>query len=103
MGAHSFSTNVLARERNLFYQPLDGSKPTQLTHFNSEPLWVAAYAVSPDGKQIAITRAKVNDSDLIMFINFQWVFGCELLAGLLRVNLFRSLQRVRLFGQLIRP
>jgi hypothetical protein len=56
---------------NLFYQPLDGSKPTQLTHFDSEPLWISAYSISPDGKQIAITRAHVNDSDLVMFSNFR--------------------------------
>ena len=56
---------------NLFYQPLDGSKPTQLTHFTTEPLSVSAYAISFDGKQIAITRAKVNDSDLVMFSNFR--------------------------------
>jgi serine/threonine protein kinase len=56
---------------NLFYQPLDGSAPTQLTHFDTEPLWVNAYAFSPDGKQIAVTRAKVNDSDLVMFKNFR--------------------------------
>ena len=56
---------------NLFYQPLDGSKPTQLTHFNTEPLWISAYALSPDRKQCAITRARVNDSDLVMFSNFR--------------------------------
>jgi len=56
---------------NLFYQPLDGSAPTQLTHFDTEPLWVAAYAFSPDGKQIAVTRARVNDADLVMFKNFR--------------------------------
>jgi len=56
---------------NLFYQPLDGSKPTQLTHFDTEPLWISAYALSPDGKQIAITRARVNNSDVVMFSNFR--------------------------------
>jgi serine/threonine protein kinase/Tol biopolymer transport system component len=56
---------------NLFYQPLDGSTPTQLTHFDTEPLWAAAYAFSPDGKQIAVTRARVNDADLVMFKNFR--------------------------------
>ena len=56
---------------SLFYQPLDGSAPTQLTHFESEPLAVIAYSFSPDGKQIAITRARVNDSDLVMFSNFR--------------------------------
>ncbi len=56
---------------NLFYQPLDGSKPTQLTHFDTEPLQIVAYSFSPDGKQIAVTRARVNDSDLVMFSNFR--------------------------------
>jgi Tol biopolymer transport system component len=56
---------------NLFYQPLDGSTPTQLTHFDAEPLWAAAYAFSPDGKQIAVTRSRVNDADLVMFKNFR--------------------------------
>src|SRR5262249_46680319 len=56
---------------NLFYQPLDGSQPTEITHFESEPLYVAAYSFSPDGKQIAIGRARVNDSDLVMFSNFR--------------------------------
>jgi serine/threonine protein kinase len=56
---------------NLFYQPLDGSSPTQLTHFDSEPLSIVSYSFSPDGKQIAIGRARVNDSDLVMFSNFR--------------------------------
>ena len=56
---------------NLFYQPLDGSRPTQITHFDSEPLAIEEYSFSPDGKQIAITRSRVNDSDLVMFSNFR--------------------------------
>lgn len=56
---------------NLFYQPLDGSTPTQLTHFAAEPLWVPAYAFSPDGKQIAVTRARANNSDVVIFSNFR--------------------------------
>jgi Tol biopolymer transport system component len=56
---------------NLFYQPLDGSSATQLTHFDSEPLFIPAFAFSPDGKQIAITRAKMFDSDVVMFKNFR--------------------------------
>jgi Tol biopolymer transport system component len=56
---------------NLFYQPLDGSAPTQITHFDSEPLRVASFSFSPDGKQIAITRSRVNDSDLVMYSNFR--------------------------------
>ena len=56
---------------NLFYQPLDGSASTQITHFNSEPRFIPAYDVSPDGKQIAITRARVNDADLVIFQKFR--------------------------------
>ena len=56
---------------NLFYQPLDGSNATQITHFNTEPLLIPAFAFSPDGKQIAITRANAHDSDLVMFKNFR--------------------------------
>lgn len=56
---------------NLFYQPLDGSPATQITHFNTEPMSVSSYSFSPDGKQIAIGRARVNDSDLVMFKNFR--------------------------------
>jgi eukaryotic-like serine/threonine-protein kinase len=56
---------------NLFYQPLDGGKATQVTHFDAEPLWAAQFSFSPDGKQIAIGRARVNDSDLVMFSNFR--------------------------------
>ncbi|HXF14924.1 MAG TPA: protein kinase [Terriglobales bacterium] len=56
---------------NLFYQPLNGTKPTQITHFDVEPLWISSYSVSPDGKQIAIGRAHVNDSDLVMFSNYR--------------------------------
>ena len=56
---------------NLFYQPLDGSSPTQLTHFNTEPLGIDSYYFAPDGKQIAVTRTRVNDSDLVMFSSFR--------------------------------
>ena len=56
---------------NLFYQPLDGGKTTQITHFDSEPLRTSTFSFSPDGKQIVIGRARVNDSDLVMFSNFR--------------------------------
>ena len=55
----------------LFYQPLDGGPPTRLTHFDSEPLAIASFCFSPDGKKIAVSRARDNDSDLIMFSNFR--------------------------------
>ena len=53
--------------RNLFMQSLRGGPPVQLTHFDSEPLDVAGYAWSNDGKKIAITRSRHNDSDVVMF------------------------------------
>jgi Tol biopolymer transport system component len=56
---------------NLFYQPLDGSNPTQITHFDMEPLFIQAYSFSSDGKQIAIGRARLNDSNIVMFSNFR--------------------------------
>jgi hypothetical protein len=48
-----------------------GWRVTQITHFDSERLWVASYSVSPGGKQIAIGRAHVNDPDLVVFSNFR--------------------------------
>jgi serine/threonine protein kinase len=56
---------------SLFYQPLDGGNPTQITHFDTEPLVVESFAFSPDGKQIPLTRARANNSDLVMFSNFR--------------------------------
>jgi serine/threonine protein kinase/Tol biopolymer transport system component len=56
---------------NLFYQPLDQTPAAQITHFSSEPLSIPAFAFSPDGKKLAITRSKANDSDVIMFQSFR--------------------------------
>jgi serine/threonine protein kinase/Tol biopolymer transport system component len=56
---------------SLFYLPLDGSAKTLIAHFDSEPLAIVACAFSPDGKRIAITRARANNSDLVMFSNFR--------------------------------
>src|SRR5215469_6234321 len=66
---------------NLFYQPLDGSQPIEITHFESEPLYVVSYSFSPDGKQIAIGRARVNDSNLVMFSNFRCLPRSSLRLG----------------------
>jgi hypothetical protein len=52
-------------------QPLGGGKPTQITHFDTEALVVESFAFPPDGKQIALTRARANNSDLVMFSNFR--------------------------------
>jgi Tol biopolymer transport system component len=55
----------------LFMQPLSGAKPVQLTHFDSEPLKIADYAWSRDGKKFAITRQRARDTDVVMFSNFR--------------------------------
>jgi len=43
----------------------------QLTHFDSEPGVVMTYAWSPDGKRFAVTRARYNDADVVMFSGFR--------------------------------
>ena len=52
---------------NLYMQPLTGGPPVQLTYFDSEPASVTAHAWSRDGKKLAITRSKLNDTDVVMF------------------------------------
>jgi Tol biopolymer transport system component len=56
---------------HLFMQPLAGGAPVQLTHFDTEPSNIVAYAWSRDGKKIAITRARFNDADVVMFSGFK--------------------------------
>jgi eukaryotic-like serine/threonine-protein kinase len=55
---------------NIYAQPLAGGTPVQLTHFDSEPGLVYAYAWSRDGKKFAVTRARYNDTDVVMFSGF---------------------------------
>jgi Tol biopolymer transport system component len=57
--------------QNVYLQPLDGAPPVQLTHFDSEPAAVSAYAWSPDGKKFAITRARYNNTDAVLFSGFK--------------------------------
>jgi Tol biopolymer transport system component len=57
--------------QNVYMQPLAGGAPVQLTHFNSEPGMVLAYAWSRDGKKIAISRGRYNDTDVVMFSGFR--------------------------------
>ena len=65
--ALTYVHNTTAATENVYMQPLAGGPPVQLTHFNSEPAIVPAYAWSPDGKKFAVTRARSNDSDVVMF------------------------------------
>src|SRR5450432_1547524 len=69
--ALTYVRNTTGSTQNLYMQPLDGSPEVQLTHFDSEPAAVAAYAWSRDGKRLAITRARYNDTDVVMFSGFR--------------------------------
>jgi hypothetical protein len=52
-------------------QPPAGGDPAQLTHFDSEPGLISAYAWSRDFKKLAVTRARYNDTDVVMFGGFR--------------------------------
>ncbi|MFZ0803929.1 MAG: protein kinase [Terriglobales bacterium] len=69
--ALTYVRNTTGNTQNVYMQPLSGGAPVQLTHFDSEPALVAAYAWSHDGKKIAITRARYNDTDVVMFSGFR--------------------------------
>jgi len=69
--ALTYVHNTTGNTQNLYMQPLAGGGPVQLTHFDSEPALVPAYAWERDGKKIAITRARYNDTDVVMFSGFR--------------------------------
>jgi Tol biopolymer transport system component len=69
--ALTYVQNTTGSTQNLYMQPLPGGALVQLTHFDSEPGVVAAYAWSRDGKKLAITRARYNDTDVVMFSGFK--------------------------------
>jgi len=69
--ALTYVHNTTGNTTNLYMQPLAGSAAVQLTHFDTEPAVVAAYAWSRDGKKIAITRARYNDTDVVLFSGFR--------------------------------
>jgi eukaryotic-like serine/threonine-protein kinase len=69
--ALTYVHNTTGNTQNLYMQPLAGGAPVQLTHFDSEPAVVAAYAWTRDGKKIAITRSRYNDTDVVMFSGFR--------------------------------
>ena len=58
---------LLGNASNLYMQLLTGGPPVQLTYFDSEPSSVTAHAWSRDGKKLAITRSRLNDTDVVMF------------------------------------
>jgi hypothetical protein len=63
--------HTVGSTRNLYMQPLTAGRPIQLTHFDTEPSSVQAYAWSRDGKKFALTRARYNDTDVVMFSGFR--------------------------------
>jgi len=63
--------HTVGSARHLYMQPLTGGAPIQLTHFDTEPSLIAAYAWSRDGKKFAITRGRYNDTDVVMFSGFR--------------------------------
>jgi Tol biopolymer transport system component len=69
--ALTYVHNTTGNTQNVYMQPLSGGAPVQLTHFDSEPALIRAYAWSRDGKKFAITRARYNDSDVVMFSGFR--------------------------------
>jgi Tol biopolymer transport system component len=69
--ALTFVHNTTGSVQNVYLQLLSGGAPVQLTHFNSEPAVVAAYAWSRDGKKFAIARARYNDTDVVLFTGFR--------------------------------
>jgi eukaryotic-like serine/threonine-protein kinase len=69
--ALTFVHNTTGTVQNVYMLPLSGGLPVQLTHFDSEPAVVAAYAWSQDGKKFAITRARYNDTDVVLFSGFR--------------------------------
>jgi Tol biopolymer transport system component len=69
--ALTYMRNTTGNTQNLYMQPLAGGEPVQLTHFDSEPASIAAYAWSRDGKKLAVTRARYNDTDVVMFSGFR--------------------------------
>lgn len=69
--ALTYAHNTTGNTQNIYMQPLAGGPPVQLTHFNSEPASVAAYAWSRDGKKLAVTRARYNDTDVVLFSGFR--------------------------------
>ncbi|MGA3209885.1 MAG: protein kinase [Terriglobales bacterium] len=63
--------NTTGNTQNLYMQPLAGGPAVQLTHFDSEPALISAYAWSRDGRKFAITRSRYNDTDVVLFSGFR--------------------------------
>jgi eukaryotic-like serine/threonine-protein kinase len=62
---------IVGSAEDLYMQPLAAGAAVRLMHFDNEPTRVIAYAWSRDGKRIAITRSRFNDTDVVMFTGFR--------------------------------
>ena len=69
--ALTFVHNTTGSTQNVYMVSLSGGAPIPLTHFASEPVYVPAYAWSKDGKKFALTRARYNDTDVVLFSGFR--------------------------------
>ena len=69
--ALTYVRNTSGSVQNVYMQPLAGGAAVQLTHFNSEPGAVYAYAWSRDGRKFAIARGRYNDTDVVLFSGFR--------------------------------
>jgi eukaryotic-like serine/threonine-protein kinase len=69
--ALTYVRNTTGSVQNVYLQPLAGGATVQLTHFDSEPGLVLAYAWSRDGKKFVITRGRYNDTDAVTFSGFK--------------------------------
>ena len=69
--AITFLHNTSGSTQNVYMLPLTGGAPVQVTHFDSEPAAVPAYAWSRDGKKFAVTRARYNNTDAVIFSGFR--------------------------------
>ena len=67
----SFVHNTTGSTQNVYMLLLSGGAPVQLTHFGSEAVFLPAYAWSRDGKKFAVTRARYNDTDVVLFSGFR--------------------------------
>ncbi|HSG01871.1 MAG TPA: hypothetical protein VLA20_12100, partial [Vicinamibacterales bacterium] len=53
---------------NLWVQPLDGSPPRQLTHFDSDT--IDSFSRAPGGTELVISRGRFT-SDIVLLRNFR--------------------------------
>jgi Tol biopolymer transport system component/predicted Ser/Thr protein kinase len=67
----TFVHNSSGSSQNVYMRSLESGDFVQLTHFDSEPGMIPAYAWSPDGRKLAVTRARYDDTDAVMFSGFR--------------------------------